>query len=117
MPKKFNIIIVGAGIGGLGAAIALGKKGHKVTVFEATSKLNEVGAGIQVPPNSTRVLCEYGLRQQLEDAVTRPGNITVRRYCTGDIIAATPVHPVFSEKYGFPYALMPQIRCFKRESY
>jgi salicylate hydroxylase len=108
MPNKFNIIIVGAGIGGLGAAIALAKKDHKVTVFEATSKLSEVGAGIQVPPNSTRVLCGYGLRQQLEDTVTWPVNIMVRRYCTGDIIAATPVHPIFREKYGFPYALSPK---------
>lgn len=62
MQIKFNIIIVGSGIGGLGAAIAMAKKGHKVTVFEGTSNPNEVGAGIQIPPNSTRVLCGYGLR-------------------------------------------------------
>ncbi|KUL82306.1 hypothetical protein ZTR_09723 [Talaromyces verruculosus] len=106
MPKKFNITIVGAGIGGLGAAIALAKKGHKVTVFEAAIKLNEVGAGIQIPPNSSRVVCGYGLRQELEDTVTSPVNIMVRRYCTGDVIAATPLDASFREKYGFPYWLI-----------
>ncbi|KAH7112975.1 monooxygenase [Dactylonectria estremocensis] len=54
MPLK--IIIVGAGLGGLGCAIALTRAGHKVEVFEQSSFLNEVGAAIHIPPNATRVL-------------------------------------------------------------
>ncbi|KAH6997374.1 monooxygenase [Ilyonectria destructans] len=54
MPLK--IIIVGAGLGGLGCAISLIRAGHNVEVFEQSSFLNEVGAAIHIPPNATRVL-------------------------------------------------------------
>lgn len=46
-PKQLRIVICGAGLGGLGAAIALRRKGHEVVVLEAASKLSEIGAGIQ----------------------------------------------------------------------
>ncbi|KAH6950329.1 3-hydroxybenzoate 6-hydroxylase 1 [Ilyonectria robusta] len=58
MPLK--IIIVGAGLGGLGSAIALTRAGHDVEVFEQSSFLNEVGAAIHIPPNATRVLKHWG---------------------------------------------------------
>ena len=102
MTKSLNIIICGAGLGGLGAAIALARKGHHVLVLEAASKLNEVGAGIQIPPNSTRILRAYGLEEKIREKVVWPGNINLRRYATGDLIAATPLHPVMSERYGYP---------------
>ncbi|KAI0202211.1 FAD/NAD(P)-binding domain-containing protein [Astrocystis sublimbata] len=51
-----KVIIVGAGIGGLGAAVALKRAGHDVEVYEASSFLNEVGAAIHMPPNASRVL-------------------------------------------------------------
>jgi salicylate hydroxylase len=60
MPKSFNII-VGAGLGALSAAIALKRKDHDVTVLESAAELNEIGAGIQIPPNSSKVLISYGL--------------------------------------------------------
>ncbi|KAK4936727.1 hypothetical protein LTR10_022451 [Elasticomyces elasticus] len=59
MPLK--VIVVGAGLAGLGAAIALNQQGHDVDVFEQSSFLNEVGAAIHIPPNATRVLNEWGV--------------------------------------------------------
>ncbi|CAN9305704.1 unnamed protein product [Alternaria alternata] len=53
---KMSIIVVGAGLGGLALAIALARRGHSVRVLEQASKLGEVGAGIQIPPNSGRLL-------------------------------------------------------------
>ncbi len=100
MGKQLNIIICGGGLGGLGAAIALRRKGHNVTVLESAPALNEVGAGIQIPPNSTKILAEYGLKQKFLEKVTIPSNIIFRRYATGDAIGTTPLKPDMEQKYG-----------------
>lgn len=61
-PLNLRIIIVGAGMGGLSAALALAKQGFQdITVFEASSKLAEVGAGINITPNLSRVLDSLGV--------------------------------------------------------
>jgi len=100
MGKSFNIIVCGGGIGGLGAAIALAKKGHKVTVLESAAELNEVGAGIQIPPNSTKILEGYGLKEKFLEKVVAPKNIIFRRYATGDVIGTTPLSPSMEKLYG-----------------
>ncbi|CAK7219080.1 hypothetical protein SCUCBS95973_003703 [Sporothrix curviconia] len=70
--SKLNVIVVGAGLGGLGAAIAILLAGHDVTVLESASTIGEVGAGIQVLPNSARVLFSWGLKDALEPHATMP---------------------------------------------
>ncbi|KAI0123795.1 hypothetical protein BJ170DRAFT_703857 [Xylariales sp. AK1849] len=70
--STLDIIVVGAGLGGLGAAISILLAGHNVTVLEAASEIGEVGAGIQVLPNSARVLFSWGLKDILEQYATKP---------------------------------------------
>ena len=59
--EDLSIIVVGAGIGGLQAALALAARGHKVTVLEAVDEFKEVGAGIRVPPNSNLLSQSWGV--------------------------------------------------------
>ena len=59
--RKLNIIVAGAGIGGLTAAIALRRSGHKVTVYEKASLSHEIGQGITISPNGGRILRDLGL--------------------------------------------------------
>ncbi|KAK4540021.1 hypothetical protein LTR36_009837 [Oleoguttula mirabilis] len=74
---KLKIIVVGAGLGGVGAAIALLLAGHDVDIFEAASEIGEVGAGIQILPNSSRVLQAWGMKEALERYSTKPAQVNM----------------------------------------
>src|SRR5580704_2295936 len=63
--SKFNIGIVGGGIGGVAAAVALHRAGIEATVYERANELREVGAGMMLWPNATRVLKELGLLERV----------------------------------------------------
>ena len=73
-----KIIIAGAGIGGLTAALALLKKGFDVTILEQAQALKEIGAGVQLSPNATRVLYQLGLGGTLEHDACEPLGKRVR---------------------------------------
>ncbi|GAB7347511.1 hypothetical protein MBLNU459_g4412t1 [Dothideomycetes sp. NU459] len=103
MGGKFNIIVVGGGLGGLACALFLRQNGHDVMVLEASKQLSEVGAGIQLPPNSTKILDHYGLTSALEKVVVVPSHINLRRYANGKPIGKTPLVPEMVENFGFPY--------------
>lgn len=99
---SLNIIVCGAGVAGLGAAIALKKKGHQVTVVEATSQLQEIGAGIQIPPNSSRILKSWGLEEKFLTKVVLPRSILLRRYASGEKVGRIEMNPGLENKYGYP---------------
>jgi salicylate hydroxylase len=103
---RITTAIVGAGMAGLGAALALAKIGHAVTVFEADDGLNESGGGLQLSPNCTRILDDYGLTEELSANAMHLDAIKFRRYSTGEIIGQTNLRPHMTEKYGFPYWLV-----------
>ncbi len=88
---QLNIIIVGAGLGGVGAAIALLLAGHKVTILEAASEIAEVGAGIQLLPNSSRVVQSWGMRERLEKHATKPSRINILGW-KGNLISHMDFH-------------------------
>ncbi|KAH8105299.1 FAD/NAD-P-binding domain-containing protein [Cristinia sonorae] len=97
-----HIIIVGSGIGGLAAAHCLTQAGHKVTMFESASFVGEVGAGIQVSPNITRLLVRWGLEEPLKNIAVRPEAVVFRRYNTGERVGYTRWGDQM-DKYGAPY--------------
>lgn len=108
MPAKheLNVIIVGAGLGGLAAAIALLEAGHRVLILERASEITEVGAGIRVPPNSSRFLVRWGLQHQMEEKSVKPKAIILRRYKDGKILNIESIGKEINDKYGSPYWLI-----------
>ena len=83
MTASRNIIIAGAGIGGLTAALALAARGHRVSVFEQAARLEEAGAGIQLSPNATRILCALGIEDLLKSSLVVPEALVVRSGASG----------------------------------
>jgi len=98
-----DIIVVGCGLGGLGAAFCLTQAGHRVTIIESSSVIGEVGAGIQVSPNSSRLLRRWGLAKHLDDIAVKPEGIAFRRYATGERVGFTKWGELIEKEYGAPY--------------
>ena len=78
MTNGLNIAIVGAGIGGLSAALALSARGMNVTVFEGAQSPREAGAGLSIPPNAVALLKRTSLCDDFEKITTRSLGLTLR---------------------------------------
>src|SRR3954453_22310459 len=98
-----SIAIIGAGIGGLTAAATLRRVGFDVHVYEQASRFARVGAGIQMMPNSMKVLRGLGLEERLKAIAFAPRSHLNREWDTGKISNELPI-PV--ERYGAPYLCM-----------
>ncbi len=81
--KDLKISVIGAGIGGLTAALALRRQGANVTVFEQSEAITEVGAGLQVSPNGACVLNALGLSDALSKAAVQADAVELRDYRAG----------------------------------
>ena len=100
--KPLEISIVGAGIGGLVAALALKKRGHKPTIYEKTESLSELGAGIQLSPNANKVLEYLGVMEELQSDVYEPEAFQFVHYRTGKILAQQTLKNSSLKIYGSP---------------
>ena len=103
MAPARHVIIAGAGVAGLTAALTLAKIGLRVTVLEQAAELEETGAGIQIGPNAAHVLIALGLRERLEQTAMRPEAIRVMAGGSGREIVRIPLGDTVERRYGAPY--------------
>jgi salicylate hydroxylase len=103
MAPARHVIVAGAGIGGLTAALALARAGMRVTVLEQAEKLEETGAGLQLAPNASRVLIALGLRERLASVAVAPQAIRVMAGGSGREIVRIPLGQDIERRYGAPY--------------
>ncbi|HUN53430.1 MAG TPA: FAD-dependent monooxygenase [Candidatus Sulfotelmatobacter sp.] len=101
--RKLRIAIVGGGIGGLSAALALLQAGFDVEVYEQASALGEIGAGIQISPNASRLLYRLGLAEALAPAAVRPVAGHQRRWQDGRTLQRSPMGEAIEAAFGAPY--------------
>ena len=98
-----RIGIIGAGIGGLSAALALRQAGFEVDVYEQAPELTEVGGGINMAPNAVRVLHRLGLGPALDRVGVRPRETHQRRWQDGRTLQRAPLNPLCEQLYGAPH--------------
>lgn len=104
MPKRERrVLIAGGGIGGLAAAIALGRCGIETSVLERSGFAEETGAGIQLGPNATRALKALGVMEAIEPFAFRPEAISIHDGLSGRRLASVPLGKAAEERYGAPY--------------
>jgi salicylate hydroxylase len=105
-PAPTSVAIVGGGIGGMAAAVSLLQAGFDVHVYERASAVSEVGAGIQVSPNASRVLHRLGLAEDLARMGVRPEAWHQRRWDDGRTLLRADLGDAVLEAFGFPHYQM-----------
>lgn len=103
MAASRNIVIAGAGIGGLTAALAVAERGFRAIIMERAEKLEEAGAGLQLSPNASRVLIDLGLEKDLAPHIVAPDAISVNTARTGKELTRIPLGGAALSRYGAPY--------------
>lgn len=99
-------VIVGAGIGGLSAALALSARGCRVTLVERRTRLTEIGAGLQLSPNASRILNGFGLENALRRVASEPERVVIRRIESGRRVGEVALGPYMRERFGAPYLVI-----------
>jgi salicylate hydroxylase len=104
--KTLNVVVAGAGIGGLATALALARSGHTVTVLEQATTFGEVGAGVQLGPNAVKLLAHWGLRGAAMQTACTPGAIAVRSATTGRPVTRMLLGQACAQRHGEVYATL-----------
>ena len=103
---QLPVLIVGGGIGGLAAALALAQKGVRSQVIEQAAEFKEVGAGIQLGPNVFRMFDVLGLTEAVTALAVFPENLIMLDAITGEEVTRVPLDQQFRAKFTHPYALI-----------
>jgi salicylate hydroxylase len=100
-----QVIIAGGGIGGLGAALMLARKGLRVTVLEQAPEFAEVGAGLQLAPNITRMLDEVGVLEKILPLSVQPKRLVFMNAVSGEMLTTLDLIDA-RRRYGAPYIVL-----------
>jgi salicylate hydroxylase len=98
-----DILIAGAGLGGLTAALALIQRGHRVRIFEQATELREIGAGVQLGANGTRILIALGLEAAMRQVVCEAAGKEIRLGSTGQSWQSFDLGESSMQRFGAPY--------------
>src|SRR5438105_512648 len=101
--KKLSIAVVGAGMGGLAVAATLRRVGFDVQIYEQAARFARIGAGIQMMPNSMKVLRGIGIEDRLRETAFAPYSHLNRIGDTGEVTRELPMP---ESLYGAPYLCM-----------
>ncbi len=100
-----DVIIIGGGIGGLAAATALSRKGVRVRLYERQAEFGEVGAGMQIASNCTRILDDLGLLDEAKRLGVLPDRMVMRDALNAEPLITLDLRRV-EERYGYPYMVI-----------
>ncbi|KAF8069946.1 hypothetical protein FPV67DRAFT_994123 [Lyophyllum atratum] len=98
-----HVLVIGSGLAGLTIAISLAMAGHKVVVLESAAEITYIGAGIQVSPNSSRILKKLGVDKHIEKYCTEPVDLRMMRWKDGKVLVECPLKEPAHKEYGSPY--------------
>lgn len=98
-----RVAVIGGGIGGLSAALHLLQAGIDVQVYELAPRISEIGAGIQISPNASRLLVRLGLRAEMDRIGILPLQVLQRRWDDGRLLQQAPLGPEIERTFGAPY--------------
>lgn len=104
--RNVPLLIVGGGIGGLATALAIARTGSPVHLIEQAPEFTEIGAGLQIGANATRVLHRMGLLEAVEQVAVHPQRAVMRAAMTGEKLTGLTLGDTYRRRYGFPYLVM-----------
>lgn len=100
------VIVAGAGVAGLSAALALARHGFPVELYERSEELREIGAGLQLSPNATNILARLGVLDAIRRAAVRPEAVVLRSAASLAELARAPLGSFAEERWGAPYLVI-----------
>lgn len=101
--RSIPFLVLGGGIGGLATALALGRRGYPVQVLERAPEFGEIGAGLQVAPNASRILDALGILDSVTKDAFFPRRLVLMDAISGAEITALQTGAAFLERFGYPY--------------
>jgi 2-polyprenyl-6-methoxyphenol hydroxylase-like FAD-dependent oxidoreductase len=103
---RVRTLVVGGGVGGLAAALALARVGREARVLEAAPQFSEIGAGIQLAPNATRALDALGVFDSMIEQAVFPRELVYMDALSGERVTSIDLGEPFVARYGHPYVVM-----------